>query len=40
MKVTSFLSTPPAFYAKNNKSSLDNQSFVEEAIQSLLTFSG
>ena len=31
-----FLTVPPAFYAKNNKSSLDHQSFVEEAIRSLI----
>ena len=32
-----FTSVPPPFLAKNNKSSLDNQKFVQDAIQSLLS---
>ena len=31
-----FVSTPPPFYAKNNKSSLENQTFVTESITNLL----
>ena len=34
--VIPFLSAPPSFFAKNNKSSLDHIEFVEEAIKSLL----
>uniref|UniRef100_A0A7M5VC30 Reverse transcriptase domain-containing protein n=1 Tax=Clytia hemisphaerica TaxID=252671 RepID=A0A7M5VC30_9CNID len=32
-----FKSVPPAFFAKNNKSSLDNSNFVQDAIKSLLS---
>ena len=32
-----FTSVPPPFFAKNNKSSLDNASFVQDAITSLLS---
>ena len=34
--VIPFLSAPPSFFAKNNKSSFDHIGFVEEAIKSLL----
>ncbi len=32
-----FKSVPPAFFAKNNKSSLDNSTFVQDATKSLLS---
>ena len=32
-----FTSAPPPFFAKNNKSSIDNSTFVLEAIESLLS---